>query len=244
MKATSVLVTPEIDPALGCHRWPKYPLEVPDSTDWGVSVHFVKRFSRSPAVLSLIAVLTIVFVAQVLNPRIADILALPGDVANLAASPWSPLTVLFLHEVVMHLVIMIVMLAGFGVLLEQHARSRDVLAVYLLAGLAGSLGVLGTLAVADPDSGGTLVGASAAVFGVAGAVLAMRPSERILGGKTSQWITALVAINIVFLLSQPLGSVAHLLGLGAGVLYGRRLRRRALEPRPDPVPALDDSSSG
>lgn len=216
-----------------------------DEQDWGVSVRFVERLLRSPAVLALIAVLTIVFVVQLLNPGVADALSLPSDVADLVGRPWSPLTVMFLHEVVMHLVVMILMLAGFGVLLEQHARSRDVLAVYLLAGLAGSVGVLAALVVvADLDTGGSLVGASGAVFGVAGAVLAMRPSQRILGGKASQWIMILVVINIIFLLSQPLGSVAHLIGLGVGVLYGRRLKSGAADSRSELVPASDGGSSG
>jgi membrane associated rhomboid family serine protease len=57
-----------------------------------------------------------------------------------------------------------------------------------------------------------------------GAIPAVRPVERVLGGTATQWFTILVAVNIVFLLSQPLGSVAHLTGLAVGAAYGRWLR--------------------
>jgi membrane associated rhomboid family serine protease len=181
-------------------------------------VPFLSGLVKSPAVLPLIAVLVIVFVAQLATPGLGDRLSLPGSAADLGDRPWSPLTVMFVHDNIVHLVVMVVMLAGFGALLEQRARSVDVVAVYLIAGLAGSLAVVATLAAFETD--GTLVGASAAVFGVAAAALVMRPSSRILGGTATQWLVALVAINIVFLLSQPLSSVAHLTGVAVGVAYG------------------------
>lgn len=186
---------------------------------------FLKGLMRSPVVLALIAMLVIVFIAQLAIPGLGDRLSLPGTAADLGDRPWSPLTVMFVHESIVHLGVMVLMLAGFGVLLEQRARSVDVVAVYLLAGLAGSLAVVAALAALETD--GTLVGASAAVFGVAAAALVMRPSSRILGGTATQWLAALVAINIVFLLSQPLSSVAHLTGVAVGVAYGSVLKRRA-----------------
>lgn len=192
-------------------------------------MQLLKDLTRSPAVLSVTAVLLVVFVAQAVNADVAEQLSLPGDPALLGDRPWSPLTVMFLHQIVVHVVVMVLMLAAFGPLLEQATSALHLVAVYVLAGLAGSLAVLGALAVVEAD--GQLVGASAAVLGVAAAVLAMRPRQRLFGGTTTQWFAALVAINIVFLLTQPLGSVAHLAGLAVGATYGRWVgRTRSGEP--------------
>jgi len=49
----------------------------------------------------------------------------------------------------------------------------------------------------------------------------MQPSARVFGAKATQWLAVLVGINVVLLVSQPLGSVAHLAGLAVGVVYGR-----------------------
>lgn len=185
---------------------------------------FLKKLMRSRAVLSIITIQVGVYIAQLVNSEVADRLSLPRDTEGLVDRPWSPLTVMFVHENIVHLGAMVLMLAAFGTLLEQSARALDVIVVYLLAGLAGSLAVLAAFAVLEPD--GTLVGASAAVFGVSAAVLAMCPSARVFGGKATQWLAALVAINIVLLLSQPLGSVAHLVGIAVGLGYGRWLRTR------------------
>lgn len=61
---------------------------------------------------------------------------------------------------------------------------------------------------------------------MAAAILTMRPSSKVFGGTTTQWFAALVGVNVVFLLTQPLGSVAHLVGLAVGAAYGRGLQTR------------------
>lgn len=190
---------------------------------------FLKQMMRSPAVLSIIAIEIAVFVAQALDPAVADRLALPAETASLGDRPWSPLTVMFLHENLAHLAVMVVMLAAFGTLLEKSARARNLVAVYVVSGLAGSLAVLAVVAVFPTD--GTMVGASAAVFGVAAAVLARHPSSRVFGGTATQWLAALVGISIAFFFSQPLGSVAHLTGLAVGVAYGRWVKALARSER-------------
>lgn len=187
-----------------------------------------KKLMRSPAVLSLIAIQVVVYLAQLVNSGVAERLALPGGVEELGERPWSPLTVMFLHDLFVHLAAMVLMLAAFGPLLEESARAVDVIAVYLLAGLAGSLGVLAAIAVVPAwAEDGMMVGSSAAVFGVTAAVLAMRPSSRLFGGTTTQWLGVSIVVNIVFLFSMPLGSVGHLTGIAVGWAYGRWLRTRS-----------------
>lgn len=190
-------------------------------------MHLLKTLMKSPATLSIIAIQVGVYIAQSVDSVVAHRLSLAVDAQDLGERPWSPLTVMFLHELLVHIALMVLMLAAFGTLLEQASRAIDVVTVYLLAGLAGSVAVLAaTPALPAAAEEGTIVGASAAVFGVSAAILAMRPSSRVLGGTAPQWLAALVGINIVFLFSLPLGSVAHLVGVAVGWAYGRWLRAR------------------
>lgn len=185
-------------------------------------MRWLTRLVESPAVLSIVAIQIGVYVAHLAQPGLAARLALPGNIEGLSEGPWSPLTAMFVHELLVHVVLMVLMLAAFGPLLEHAARAVDVLAVYLLAGLAGSLGILAAAAAVPAWAEvGAIVGASAAVFGVTAAVLAMRPSSRLFGGTTAQWWGALIAVNIVLLFSLPLGSMGHLAGLAVGWVYGR-----------------------
>lgn len=98
-----------------------------------------KELLRSPAVLSIVAIQIGVYLTSLVNPGLVERLSLPGDIQGLGERPWSPLTVMFVHELLLHVVLMVLMLAAFGAVLEQASRAVDVLVVYLLAGLAGSL---------------------------------------------------------------------------------------------------------
>lgn len=186
---------------------------------------FAKRLAASPAVLALVAVLISVFAAQAVGSSVVDRLSLPAEPASVAERPWTPFTVMFVHDSVVHLVLMVLMLAAFGTLLHEAAQARDVLAVYVAGGLAGSLAALAMTASLGTD--GTLVGASAAVLGVAAAVLVRQSSARVLGGTATQWLAMLVGINVLFLATQPLSAVAHLAGVAVGAAYGRWLVARS-----------------
>jgi membrane associated rhomboid family serine protease len=87
------------------------------------------------------------------------------------------------------------------------------LALYLISGIAGSVGVMFW---AEHDT--FVVGASGALFGLLGAFLVI---QRKLGGDTSQ-LLILVAINLVigFLPGMSVAWQAHLGGLIGGALVG------------------------
>jgi len=87
------------------------------------------------------------------------------------------------------------------------------LTLYLLSGLAGSLGVL---FLADPRV--AVVGASGAIFGLMGAFLVI---QRKLGGNATQ-LLILVGINLVigFLPGLNVAWQAHVGGLIGGAVIG------------------------
>jgi membrane associated rhomboid family serine protease len=164
----------------------------------------------------------VVYVLQLLEDGVGDQLALPGDPGEIWQRPWTVVTVMFLHEHPLHLALMLAMLVAFGVALERAARSRAVVAVYLGSGVVGAVALVATASLLDVDD--PAVGSSAAVLGVAAALLALRPSARLLGGESRQWLAAIVVANIALSVTAPTSSAAHLAGVAVGLLAGRRLR--------------------
>lgn len=146
---------------------------------------------------------------------------------------WQPLTYMFLHspENPFHLVFNMLMLWMFGGELERFWGSRSFLRYYLVCGAGAGLGatLLGLLTgqVFTPT-----IGASGALFGLFvayGIIFAERTIVFMLifpmKAKTMAWI--MVALNFLYLVSQPVNSgvsyVAHLAGALVGFLYLKRV---------------------
>jgi membrane associated rhomboid family serine protease len=144
--------------------------------------------------------------------------------------PWRMLTSVFTHSTgfVFHILLNMYTLWIFGQILERMLGRGRFLALYLISGIAGSVGVMFW---AEQDT--FVVGASGAIFGLMGAFLVI---QRKLGGDTSQ-LLILVAINLVigFLPGMSVAWQAHLGGLIGGALVGltyvqtRQRNQRALQ---------------
>jgi membrane associated rhomboid family serine protease len=129
--------------------------------------------------------------------------------------PWRMLTSVFVHSTgfFFHVLLNMYTLWIFGQILERMLGRGRFLSLYLLSGLAGSLGVL---YLADPYV--AVVGASGAIFGLMGAFLII---QRKLGGNATQ-LLILLAINLVigFLPNVNIAWQAHVGGLVGGLIVG------------------------
>jgi membrane associated rhomboid family serine protease len=181
-----------------------------------------RRYHERRAVAALVVVNVLVYVFQLLDSGVADELALRADPGEVLDRPWTVVTVMFLHEHPMHLVLMLAVLVVAGAALEELVRARFVIAVYLAAGLAGAAAFVATSTALDLDE--RAVGSSAAVLGVAAALIALRPHERLVGGKATHWLAAIVVVNLLLAASAPGSSAAHLAGVAVGLAAGRLLR--------------------
>jgi len=156
---------------------------------------------------------------------------------------WRLLTSMFLHGGFVHVLLNGWGLYQLGPLFELFVGPFRMLAVYGLAGLAGSLASLFW-------TQGLSVGASGAIFGVLGALIAfllrrrehLTPFARSLLGQLVIW----AGINIYIGFTVPMiDNAAHLGGLAAGFVLGLLLRgrepRRRLEPSPPaPLPRVGE----
>ncbi|BDV29353.1 rhomboid family intramembrane serine protease [Microbacterium terricola] len=149
----------------------------------------------------------------------------PGSVVPF--EPWRLLTVLLVHGSFIHVALNMLAVYMIGQSLEPLLGHGRYLALYLISGLGGSVGV----ALIAP--GTWVVGASGAVFGMLGALLVI---GRHIGANI-RGILIVLGINLVigFLPGFNVSWQAHIGGLLAGALVGliyartRALRQRGLQ---------------
>jgi membrane associated rhomboid family serine protease len=174
--------------------------------------------SGSPTVTySIIGITVAVFLLQLVpGLGITDRLLYAGAYSYPGSfEPWRLLTSVFVHSTgfFFHVLLNMYTLWIFGQILESMLGRGRFLALYLLSGLAGSLGVLFLAHPLVP-----VVGASGAIFGLMGAFLVI---QRRLGGNSTQ-LLILVGINLVigFLPGTNIAWQAHVGGLIGGALIG------------------------
>jgi membrane associated rhomboid family serine protease len=175
------------------------------------------RGSSTPVTYAIIAVSVFVFILQSL-PGIGGAVTAAIQYAGFysypqAFEPWRMITTVFAHASILHIALNMYTLWIFGTLLEPMLGRVRYLVLYLLSGLAGSVGVL---LIASPTT--PVVGASGAIFGMMGAFLVI---QRRLGGNATQ-LLILVGINLVigFIPSFGIAWQAHVGGLVGGALIG------------------------
>jgi len=146
---------------------------------------------------------------------------------------WQFVTYLFLHGDAWHILMNMLMLYFMGPDVERAIGSRRFLLLYLGCGILGGAGWL----LLSSRGFMPCIGASAAVFGVLGAVAALFPQRRItllvffvIPVTMTARVLAIVlgGISFLFLFSAQGGGIAHaahLAGGIAGYLYAARLAR-------------------
>jgi membrane associated rhomboid family serine protease len=205
------------------------------------STNLRAAITSAPMSAALIVVNVAVFVALGIKGGLLDVLALPPDWPAVIEQPWTLLTVFFTAEAFPHIAVAVLIIGLFGPKLERVAGSGHVLGVYLIAGLAGSLTLVATAAATR--YGEPSVGASAAFFGLVGALAACPRGTwgpKLAVGKivVVMLVIQLVAPAVAFGEGDWFSSAAHVVGLAVGATYGYLLRpRTASELQEVSVPA-------
>lgn len=135
---------------------------------------------------------------------------------------WRMLTALFLHYGPLHLVFNLYALFVIGPGLERIIGSVRFAALYLLAGVGSSAGVL-LLRLWNFSRPEQLVGASGCVMGIVGvwAGYLLRHRREPFAARRLKNIVLIVAIQSAFDLSTPqISMAAHLSGLATGLVLG------------------------
>ena len=222
------------------------------------------RWAMAPATYTLVGINCAVFVAMALqgvspvHPTVGDLLRWgadnAGSVLNLGQW-WRIVTAMFVHGGILHIGLNMWCLWNLGLLAEPLMGSFGVFAVYILTGAAGNL--LSTLVNwvlyhnMDGVSGGLFgpvgVGASGAVFGIAGALIILLNSKRLPVPPHEvkalrRSVIYFAVINLVLGFGINIGSsvmgvgvavdnMAHLGGFSSGLLFAAPMWPRIGTPR-------------
>ena len=200
---------------------------------------FKRRWSSGDLVFRLLVINVVCFVVPFFVTGIARLtgfdvpylswVALSSDALTAATKPWTLLSYQFFHGNVLHLLFNSVMLFFTGQLFLTFFTQKQYLAVYLVGGIAAGLSFVGFYQLAGYTPN-LLLGASASVMAVLGAVTAYQPHYALrlaIFGNVKLWhITLVLALLDVLQLGTGNfgGRLAHLVGLGFGWLYTVQLR--------------------
>lgn len=154
----------------------------------------------------------------------------PASPYRLLFQIWSPITYMFLHLSLWHLIGNLIFMHMFGTVISDLVGPRRVLPIYLLGGLIGALAFMVSAQVL-PSVGLYALGASGAVMALAGAALLLAPDYRIrlllLGDVKLKYIVlVLLVFDLIGIAGQynSGGHAAHLGGFVMGVLFVNAMR--------------------
>jgi len=207
-----------------------------------------RRLPQFSATVWLILINIIIFFVfyfyMLANPAILDYIALKPDDILQGKYLWTIFTHMFMHGGPFHLIINMFVLFSLGSFMERVIGRKRFLLFYLVSGvIAGLLSVLlsgffgaseiGMRIFGDPSL--PAVGASGAIFAIAGLFVILLPRVRFsiiffpffsLPG----YIMIPVVLVVFWILSAvgglPIGNVAHAGGFLAGLVYGLYLKQR------------------
>jgi membrane associated rhomboid family serine protease len=198
----------------------------------------------TPAVQALIAItVAVAFLQWTFNDQLSSSLAF--DFASLPGRWWAAATYMFAHVTIWHLIANMYALYLFGPRLEQTWGARKFTWFYLLCGLGGV--AFEMLFVRT----GTLIGASAAVFGVMTAFVMQWPDDEIyllftVPMRVRTLVVGLLVLNLVIGIAATsdgtnIGYVAHLGGVVAAYAYMRMAASTGIEQVRQRVANLPDA---
>jgi membrane associated rhomboid family serine protease len=177
-------------------------------------------FTLNP-VLVLIAINFVIFIAILIRGGMVTNLGLAP--AYFTERPWTIVTNMFVHISFWHILFNMITLYFFGTFLNRLIGQNKFLLLYFGAGIVGNfLYVL----LGDPYS--IVIGASGAIYGIAGALVVMMPRLTVrlyFIFPVPLWVVVLVFF-VVFSFLPGVAWQAHLGGLAVGLAAGYFFRRR------------------
>jgi len=166
-----------------------------------------------------------------------EYLRVPAYLPKLLSHFWTPLTYMFMHASVYHVLFNMLWLYWFGQIFEEYLGNKRTLSLYILGGLTGALffifcfNTLPLFTQVKAASGTTLVGASAGVMAIIVATATLLPDYSIslifIGPVRLKWI-ALFFVVSDFLATTGAnagGEISHLGGALTGFIYIKQLQK-------------------
>jgi len=176
------------------------------------------------AVWLLIGVNFLLFIATLINKDLIIFLGLQP--ASFSARPWTLVTNLFIHGGIWHILVNMLTLYFFGSFLCRLIGVRNTLITYFAGGILGNVCYLFV-----PPNSLPVIGASGAIYALAGTLVVMMPNLRVLLyfiAPMPLWVVVLVFFVIWSIPGVMPGIAwqAHLGGLVLGLAAGYFVRKK------------------
>jgi uncharacterized protein len=172
--------------------------------------------------LILLACIVVFFISLIFPAFVYNYLALNPE--YVMQRPWTLITHMFVHASFNHLFFNMLFLFFFGTELERRVGEKKFLQIYILSGIVAALGQM-------MISGGSLVGASGALYGVMGCLAIIAPEIRIMlffvipmSIRGAVLLFALIDF-LTLGLADNIAHMAHIVGLLVGLAYGQAMMR-------------------
>jgi len=186
------------------------------------------QWPEAKSVLILIGLNLILFIAYIFKDSLLGTLGLQPS--TWTSEPWTVLTSMFMHAGVWHILANMFSLFFLGSYLCSIIGDKIFLAIYFLGGIIGNFFfILFSLYTPLGNANSLVIGASGAVFAVAGSLTAMAPKMKVMIFPIPAPVPLWVAILGGFLLMSFLPGVAweaHLGGLLVGLIAGFIIKKR------------------
>lgn len=181
---------------------------------------------------TLISINALMFLFTMIAPRMMlNLFALQP--MTVFTKPWTIVTSMFLHADIMHIIFNMMALYFFGLYLERLEGEGNILKLYFLGGIVGGIMyVLSSLLLGTPNPDSIAIGASSAVFAMAGALAILQPNMKVVMIPIFIPMPLYIAVFVFMVLLSFMPNVAwqgHLGGLLVGVLFGYYWKKRIVE---------------
>lgn len=209
---------------------------------YGKGIRKPFRYHFSNYALILLGINGAVFFLTYMMPGLSYYLALNPVLFLRGRFYWTPLTYMFVHGGMNHILFNMLGLFFFGPQLEERMGSTEFLVYYLFTGAASGLFSLGVYLLTGAY-GTSLLGASGAIFGVLLGFAVYFPRSKvylfgILPLRTPVLVTLYAAFEVFSLVTgaqSGVSNMTHLAGFGFAYLYFR------IRLGTDPVAVFRDS---
>ena len=173
----------------------------------------------------LIAINLVLFFATLANEDLIRTLGLQPAVFLDFDRLWTLVTNLFIHANLWHILANMITLYFFGSFLLRLIGVKRFLVVYFGGGILGNL----LFILIESSSYSIVIGASGAIFALAGALTVLRPQLRVfifpIPAPLPIWV-AVIGIFVILSFLPNIAWQAHLGGLVLGLVAGFVFRRR------------------
>ena len=183
---------------------------------------------------TLLKVLTGSYLIEILS---IDYLKLTPYLPKLLIRFWTPVTYMFMHEGVFHILFNMLWLYWFGQIFEEYLGKKRTVGIYLLGGLAGAFlfvlffNVFPFFTSSHAAERTVLVGASASVMAIVVATATLLPDYTIslmfIGPVKLKWLVVFyIVIDFLGIVGPNAGGeISHLGGALFGFVYIKQLQK-------------------